>query len=208
VARWISARSRRKAELAGFAASRGWAFTGRDDRWARIARRLPFGTGLYRLADDVMLGPVLHYRGVAFSYTGGSGSSRVRAGVYALELPVELPWVHVRAELPGEGVARLLGGQDIELESEDFNRAYRVTSEDPRFAYDLLCPRTMEELVAFRRLTVQVAGRFLVATGGRKLDLAWIDFVLGLLARMVDRLPDYVWTSRGVVPPRRGSAII
>jgi hypothetical protein len=114
VAGWISARSRRKAELAGFAVSRGWAFTGRDDRWARIAPRVPFGTGLYRLADDVMRGPVLHYWGVAFSYTGGSGSSRVRAGVYALEL----------------------------------------------------------------------------------------------LARMVDRLPDYVWTSRGVVPPRRGSAII
>jgi hypothetical protein len=51
---------------------------------------------------------------------------------------------------------------------------------------------------------VQVADRYLVATLAGGLDLDCVDYNLGLLVGMVERLPDYVWTDRGTQPPTVG----
>jgi hypothetical protein len=142
---------------------------------------------------------------VVFEYRWVTGWGRQRethgAGVYALGLPVNLPGVHIRSEHLMDTAARLLGAQDIELESEEFNRAFRVRAMDARFAYDLLNPRTMEALLGAQDLVVQISDCYLVATLDGGLDLEWVDYTLALLAGMVERLPDFVWTDRGKAPP-------
>jgi hypothetical protein len=153
-------------------------------------------------------GPYAGLTSVVFDYKWVTGTGKQRrthrAGVYAVGLPAGLPWVHIRSEHMLDKAARLFGGQDIDLESEEFNRAFRVQAGDERFAYDLLNARTMEALLSAQALIVQVADRYLVATLAGGLDLDCVDYNLGLLVGMVERLPDYVWTDRGTQPPTVG----
>jgi hypothetical protein len=60
-----------------------------------------------------------------------------------------------------------VGFKDVELEYDDFNRAYRVKCDDQRFAFSLLDGRMMEWLLADLGFTVlEIAERWiLVATG-------------------------------------------
>jgi hypothetical protein len=199
------AERRRRAALAAYAASRGWSFVAEDDAWAAMADGEPFGDGHDRQARYIMRGRYDSLRSVVFDYrwtTGvGKHETQHRAGVYALTVPVALPRVHIRPERMTDMAARLFGGQDIDLESEDFNRAFRVRADDARFAYDLLNPRTMEILLSVQGLVVQVSDRWVIATSEGGLDLEPVDYVLALLAGMVERLPDFVWTDRGARPP-------
>ena len=211
VAAWFMSQlfeRRRRAALGAYAAHRGWSFEAGDDAWAYIAEGEPFGEGHGRTARYVMRGPYAGLTSVVFDYkwVTGTGNQRRthRAGVYAVGLPAGLPWVHIRSEHMLDKAARLFGGQDIDLESEEFNRAFRVQAGDERFAYDLLNARTMEALLPAQALIVQVADRYLVATLAGGLDLDCVDYNLGLLVGMVERLPDYVWTDRGAQPPTVG----
>ena len=203
---WSLYERRRVAALARYAESRGWGFEAADKAWTGIAEGEPFGEGWGWKARYVMRGSYAGLPSVVFAYrwVTRSGNSRVthRAGVYAVALPVDLPWVHIRSERFSDTAAHLFGGQDIELESEEFNLAFRVRGGDERFAYDLLNPRTMEALLAARALIVQIWGRYLIATLDGGLDLEWVDYSLNLLAGMVARLPDFVWTDRGETPPQ------
>lgn len=197
---------RRRATLARFAASRGWSFVAEDDSWAGIAGDEPFGEGHSLQARYVMRGQYGGLASVVFEYRWVTGWGRQReahgAGVYALGLPVDLPGVHIRSEYLMDTAARLLGAQDIELESEEFNRAFRVRATDARFAYDLLNPRTMEALLSAQDLVVQISHCYLVATLGVALNQERADHTLALLAGMVERLPGFVWTDRGQAPPQ------
>ena len=56
----------------------------------------------------------------------GQGARKPGAGAYAIGLPVNLPGVHIGPSTYGHGRPALVGGQDIELESEEFNRAFRA----------------------------------------------------------------------------------
>ena len=58
-----------------------------------------------------------------------------------------MPRISVSRSGPLGRVAAALGRQGVELESEDFNRRFRVRSDDPRTASDVLHPRMMAALL-------------------------------------------------------------
>jgi hypothetical protein len=157
----------------------------------------------------VVTGQFGPYRAVVFDYRyrkddmGSRYPTIERFAVHALALPARLPWVHISAEGYAHKAAKLLGGQDIELESEEFNRAYRVRSDDPRFAVDLLNARTMDLLLRCGGPDVRVGGGYIVLVTDGRLDLSAVDAALVLLATMCEQLPGFVWTDRRVSPPRR-----
>jgi hypothetical protein len=205
---WVQgqAEAAHRRAMAAYAAARGWTYKARVDRYTEIAPGEPFGEGRARQAHHVMFGPFGGYRASAFEYryTTGSGKSRRTHyhGVFALSLPVGLPWVHVRPETSlVDAAARLFGGQDIDFESEDFNRRFRVRADDARFAYDLLNPRAMQLLLASDDICVQVAGHTLVLTTEGRLEVRHIDHRLMTLVALCEGLPGYVWTDRGAGPP-------
>ena len=121
--------------------------------------------------------------------------------MHALALPVALPWVHLSPEGFFDKAAKLFGAQDIEFESDEFNQAYRVRADDPRFAYDLVNPPTMHALLGAGRPDVRVFGTYLILVRRGKLDLGAVDWALTVLAGMCERMPDFVWTDRGAVAP-------
>ncbi|MEK8226207.1 hypothetical protein NKG05_09255 [Oerskovia sp. M15] len=122
-----------------------------------------------------------------------------------LFLHSSLPVLQLTPEGLGARLAKVFGGQDIQFESEGFNRAWRVESSDLRFAHDVLHPRIMHRLLEpdFARRNLRIEGDAILGwTGGRTVE----DNVFPLLSRLVvvaDAIPDHVWLDRGALPPRR-----
>ena len=200
---------KRRAAIARWAGGRGWTYAERDDRWSDHWPDHPFDTGYGQRADNVMTGPFGPYAVVVFdfSYKQSSGSGKTRStrtyrfAVHALALPVALPWVHLSAEGFLDRAAKFFGAQDIEFESDEFNRAYRVRADDERFAYDLVNPQTMAHLLAWGGPDVRVVGPYLVHVARGRLDLGAVDRWLTMLAGVCDNVPDFVWSDRRVSPP-------
>jgi hypothetical protein len=107
-------------------------------------------------------------------------------------LPFDLPGLSVNGRRLGEKVA---------FESADFNRAFKVRAEDPKFASDVLHPRTMEWLLATtpRGWTVQ---QRVVVFEVEKHDQLLVDACEATLRGWLGRIPRFVWADLGLtVPP-------
>ncbi len=154
VVNYVLAKKRREL-LAQFARSNGWTLTLEDDRLAGRWDGTPFDAGDHRQAKNVLSGA---WRGrpiAAFDYSyqthstdsqGHRTTSTHRFPVCATAMPTLLPRLQVTRENDLTRLGGALGFTDIEMESEDFNRAFRVTCPDRKFASDVLHPRMMEML--------------------------------------------------------------
>jgi hypothetical protein len=159
VVSFISAKKRREA-LSLLATQRGWRFAARDDAWVDRFDGAPFGLGRDRQALNVLTGAYDGRPFVAFDYrysttetsTDAEGHPQTRTEVH----PYSVLGVDTGAGFPDlsvtpEGflgrIAGRLTNTDIELESEEFNRAFTVRSADRKFATDVLHPRMMEFLL-------------------------------------------------------------
>jgi hypothetical protein len=194
---------RRRELLQQFAAGNGWTWTPRDDSWVQRFPGTPFGDGDSRQAKNVMQGSFRGRAMVAFDYsyvtrsTDSQGRSQSQTHRYAfctLGLPAWVP----KLELLPEGVfGRLgtaLGMQDIELESEDFNRRYRVRCDTPKFAYDVLPPRTMEALLTRPALHLRFAGTDALCWEPGSHSPVELLARLDALSAVLDGIPEFVWT--------------
>jgi hypothetical protein len=117
----------------------------------------------------------------------------------------------IDASCPGltvghENVITRLGGalgfDDIEFESEEFNRAFRVKSDHRKFAYDFIDARMMEFLLdESGNCTFEVSGGdMLCAT--RRLDPPELPGLLRVLQSFHEHVPKVVWS---LYPARRPS---
>lgn len=197
---------KRREAIANWAATRGWTYTPRDDSWVGRWSGTPFDQGHSRKAQNVLTGTFAERRVVVFDYEyrvtqhgadNHSSETTYRYSVYAMALPCPLPRVSVGPEGLFSKVARAVGVHDIELESEEFNRAFRVAAADRKLAYDLLPARNMELLLTQPKINFRTEGDTLLCFDNRRLDLALVEARLGLLKDFVDNVPSFVWTQRG-----------
>jgi hypothetical protein len=205
---WYSAKKRREL-FHSFALSQGWTWVARDDGWAERFTGSPFGQGDDRKACNVLQGEFRKRPMVAFDYsyethsTDSQGHRTTQTHHYAicvLALPAPLP----RFELVPEGmlgrVGTMLGMQDIELESEDFNRRFRVRCEDAKLAYDLLPARTMEALLRRPALHLRLGGTDAVCWENGSHSPSELLARLDTLSTLLDGVPQYVWSDRKGTP--------
>ena len=199
---WLSAKKRREA-FAQLAASRGWTWVADDDRWTERFEGSPFGTGDSRSARNVLTGEHGGRPMVAFDYSyethstdsnGHRSSTTHRFSVCVLGLPVWLPRVELVPESVFGRLGTALGMQDVELESEDFNRRYRVRCDDPKLAYDVLPPRTMEALLTRPALHLRLQGTDALCWEGGSHSPAELLARLDTLAVLLDGVPSFVWS--------------
>jgi hypothetical protein len=88
-------------------------------------------------------------------------------------------------------MADRLGFRDIEFESEEFNRAFQVTSKDRKFAFDLVDARMMKWLLAGEGWSFEVVGPFVLCFTGRLKPSALVP-LLGTLREFRERIPRIV----------------
>ncbi len=214
----IQAKKRREA-FGMLAGQRGWTYVERDDQWTEVFDGSPFGLGHNRRAGNVLSGQYDGRPFIAFDYvyhttetsTDSEGHTTTREvshnfGVVGLDMVGQLgnrpfPSLTVTPEgVFGRMIGRLTN-KDIELESEDFNRAFTVTSEERKFASDVLHPRMMEYLLQRPKAQFRVDRRWIlnVETGSPKVEE--IEPRLQYLDGIVDQVPAFVWQEYGEVKP-------
>lgn len=104
------------------------------------------------------------------------------------------PVVHIGKERVLDRVAQTLGLPDVELESEEFNRLFRVQCADRRFATALLDPQMMEFLLTTQgKLTFETKGRWLLVIAPRLDHPREMVGLLGVADEFLRRIPPVVW---------------
>jgi hypothetical protein len=106
-----------------------------------------------------------------------------------IAIPGGWPTIAVRPETLVSAVGDELALPGIEFESETFNRAFDVRSDDPAFASALIDARMMEWLLDHApRPGFEISGRWIL--GYRDQVQPWqVDSVLAMLESFVDRIP-------------------
>lgn len=201
--------SKRRQALQQFCASQGWSYTAEDDSFTVRWNGTPFGEGDRRKAKNVVQGSNRGVPFVAFDYqydteTSDSRGNRQRQthryDVVALALPTVLPTLQVTPEGFLQRAAGAVGiGNDIDLESEDFNRRFSVHARQPKFASDVLTPRTMEALLAGPPTAWRIEMSDLVSWAGGTMKPVEVLARLSTLHHVVDGIPSFVWHDNGLV---------
>ncbi|KQY21813.1 hypothetical protein ASD16_14085 [Cellulomonas sp. Root485] len=157
-------RAARGRRLRAWADERGWRFDQADGELTAFVTSLLDGQRPARhrlLVRDLLVRDDGDLAVYSFTYMWQWTDDRLRtavrsrgerfgahtAHVVAVPLGRIVPRVQVTPEGPPTGLARALGGQDIQLESAEFNRAFRILADDPRAAHAVLHPRLMQRLL-------------------------------------------------------------
>jgi hypothetical protein len=196
-------RQERVAKLSAGAAEYGWQYTEKDmslvDRFAGE----PFGKGYSRSTADVLRGTRRGREFVAFSYSYTEGSRDNGSTTYVHTVAVlSLPCVTPMLQIGREGrVAKLLdfvGRRDLQLESAEFNDAFRVDTDDEKFAYTVLHPRLMRWLLDSPRADY-TPFRFergaLLAWQKDTIEVPKAQWMVDYLSDVADQVPSFVWKS-------------
>jgi hypothetical protein len=186
------------------AVTRGWDYTVADDDLAERWIGAPFGEGRDRHATNVIRGTHRHRSFVAFDYEydtasadGASGSLR-RCSVVAVAMPAYLPTLQVVPESVLDRVGDALGADaDIDLESEEFNRRFRLSAYDPKFASDVLGARTLERVLKHPSLAFRIQGTDIVSWERGQLDPDDVLARVAILDDVLAGIPDFVWREHG-----------
>jgi hypothetical protein len=194
---------KRRALLQAYAQSNGWTYLARDDSWCSRFEGTPFGQGDSRKASNILTGSYDGLPMVAFDYSyetsttdskGHRSKTTHRYAVCALQLPAWLPELELSPESALTRLAGHLGFGDVELESEDFNRHYRVSARNPKFAYDVLHPRTMQTLLGRPALHMRLSGADAVCWENGRLEPAELVARLSTLLVVIRGIPSFVWS--------------
>jgi hypothetical protein len=198
---------KRRERLMEFAHKRGWQYAGEVpalcDRWPGT----PFGKGDHPRARNVLSGTESGRPFTAFDYTyethstDSKGKRSTTTHRWAVTVvPMQGYLGHV--EVVPEGVMDRMAGaiglvQDIDLESEAFNRRFRVSASSPKLASDILTPRTMEYLLAMDGEGWRTCGSDLVGFAQGRMDPAEVVKTCAVLGRVHAGIPSFVWTDHG-----------
>ncbi len=211
----------REGRLRAWARSTGWAWWGGDDQsLAQMSHHYPFEGP--RQVSEVMRGAYGGREAVSFvvqvarrgrgPLVSGLGDlegtelvsrfdeQQIRFHVVAVRLPMWLPAVDVVPETFAVKVEKATGAQDIQLESDQFNRAFRVQARDVRAAYALIQPVLMERLLRddSRGIAWRTDGTWVLSWQSGSTDLDSLLPRLGLLSAVAQSIRPHVWQQYGI----------
>jgi hypothetical protein len=195
------AAKRRRETMQAFAVARGWRYEPDQPLLVDRFSGPPFGLGFGRQAYNVLYGTHDGRDLVSFDYTYKTRSSDGKTttththtfSVLALRMGVAMPPLSVDPESFLDRFVGRITGNDIDLESEDFNRAFTVSCPDRKFASDVLHPQMMEYLLQHPRLgwRFEQDSMLVIATGQRTPEQ--IDATIEVMDGITERVPEFVW---------------
>jgi len=197
---YLAAKKRRE-ELATYAASRGWRYEVEQPLLVDRFTGPPFGLGFGRRAYNALYGSHDGRDLVSFDYEyktqtsdGKHTTTHVHVfSVLGLSMGVLMPPLSVDPENFLDRFVGRLVGNDIDLESEDFNRAFTVSCTDRKFASDVLHPQMMEYLLQHRDFGWRFEQDSMLVIAQGKRTPAQIDATIEVMDGITDRIPEFVW---------------
>jgi hypothetical protein len=196
----------RSALLVQWASANKWQFAPADNSWTVRWNGPPFNEGDHRECRNAITGTWKTQPFVSFDYSyethssngnGGRTTTVHRYTVAALSLPTDLPRLQVTPESLFSRVGHAFGMADIDLESEDFNRAFRVTCTDPKFASDALPPRTMQLLLSRSHVSWRIEAADLVCWWSGEQTAVAVTEALSTMCDVIAGIPSFVWHDHG-----------
>jgi hypothetical protein len=150
VRRWMT--QQRTNAVAATAKTNGWAFSSTDDFRCGDAPFHLLERGRRRRVSNVCspIGPDgKPIRLFDYSFTEGSGknSHTYTHSCYLFSGDDHFPLLTIEHESVFAGALDAIGIRDLQFESDEFNRTFRITSEDPRFASAFIDARMMQFLL-------------------------------------------------------------
>ncbi|MCB2413199.1 DUF3137 domain-containing protein [Demequina sp. TTPB684] len=189
-------------QVRALATARGWVYDNEDTEDAKLDETwtaAPFSR-VIGLTAMPRAHPTPQARGAGAAWLEGdfghdllpyrSFTSRV---VWA-DLPRALQAVDFVPERISDAVFTLLGGRDVDVESYDFNRRWRVKATDEREAHGILQPRMIDFLnsVEDPAVAFHVDGERVLIWDDSKDEDVDLDARVSLLEAFIDRLPGHL----------------
>jgi hypothetical protein len=196
---WYSVRSRKRriAELAAWAAHHGFHYWPQERSALALSRQAPFTTGHGHQALDVLRGTYkgahLHCFQLRFRTGNGEHESTHDYQVVAISLPATRPLLDIAHE---NSLTRRFGA-DLAFENQAFNDRFKIASPSPRFAHDVIHPRTMEWMLAdprAHRLRWRFEGAWLMTFRQGRLNPHEVFYYADFLHQVLAQVPKHVWS--------------
>lgn len=112
---------------------------------------------------------------------------------YVLQLPKKFPEVTIYREGFISKIKQLTGANDIDFESYEFSRKFRVRSIEPKFAYDFCNARLIEYLLENTDLSLEIDRNALCLSFNAPLKFDDIERDLKRLVAIRNLMPNYLF---------------
>ena len=188
----------RLSDLATYAAYREWRFTPDGTGLESRFQGDPFGRGSGRRATNVIEGRYDGRPFLAFDYayttSSGDDSTRHQCSVLTMHLGCTTPMLQVSPQgSVGRFFSRLFGN-DFLVGDLAFDDAYRVRTDAPQFAIDVLHPGMTAMLAAYQDRGWRFQGDSMLMFRVGRHTPQEIDAVLASMKAIIDQVPPSVWS--------------
>jgi len=130
-----------------------------------------------------------------FHYAVGHGKHRSNHyfGVVLCQLARDFPEIKIHPENFFHKMGGLVGIKDLDLDSVEFSKTFRIHSEDKKFAYDFCNTGMMEYLLAHRDTALELEGHTLAVFLRGHLKPEKMDEALARLDGLRQMMPGYLF---------------
>lgn len=184
-----------------FALEHGWSHLDRGAPYSLRFSRFPFGAGSHQHQEHILRGTFNGMRCATFTHVFEERvpgrDDRTAPQVFQVtlaELSVDLPWLEITPENAWSHAAQALGGMDVEVESHEFNRRWRVRSGDRRYAHDVVDPRMIQRLLDsdVEGCSIRIEGGAVMLWGPGRDGVSTLARRLGAVTGIAHRIPAHV----------------
>jgi len=191
---------RRREAMAALAARLGLRFNPRKRR--DLARRYRFldklRRGSNRYAYNILSGNYQGHEVTLFDYhyqvSSGKNTHHYNFSFFILGLPKSFPELVIDKEGFFSKVAQALGYDDIDFESHEFSRKFRVRSPNKKFAYDVCNGQMIEYLLSNSDLSIEIEGEVMAISFNSRLSPEYIEPNLNRLVTVRSLMPEYLFS--------------
>ncbi len=184
-----------------------WKFEeGPDYKFAKQFKFLEnMDTGSNRYASRMFSGGFGGHSVLVFdyhyeTYTGFGSKQRTDhhyRSYFIIKLEKSFPELKIGEESVLSKLVQALGFDDIDFESHEFSRRFKVNSKDKKFAYDFCNAQMIDYLLTRPVRTIEVEQEALALTFDSSLVIEEIENHLGHLVKIRSLMPDYLFSQQG-----------
>lgn len=154
------------------------------------------GQGHDKRAENLVYGKIKDRDFIFFDYRYRTGSGKneqsFEFGVASVELPIIFSDLYIRAENVMDKIAGAIGFNDINFESEEFNRAFYVKSSNKKFAYDIINSAAMQLLLENREWIIELNSNSILFYKSRIFSVEDYEKVSSFANNFIDIIPEYI----------------